>query len=61
VTAWGVSTDGIHDETMESKILPGLYFAWEVLDIDAVTGWFNLQGCWSTGYVAWLDISKKIM
>ena len=61
VTAGWIDTAFVSDESMESKILPGLYFAGEILDIDAVTGWFNLQGCWSTGYVAWLDISKKLM
>ena len=37
---------------MESKLLPGLYFAGEVLDVDAYTGGFNLQIAWATGYVA---------
>ena len=52
VTAGGIFTDEINPETMQSKIHSGLYFAGEVLDIDAVTGGFNLQGCWATGYVA---------
>ena len=38
--------------TMESKVCPGLYFAGEVLDIDGVTGGFNFQAAWSTGFVA---------
>ena len=37
---------------MESKLVPGLYFAGEVLDVDALTGGYNLQIAWSTGYVA---------
>jgi len=52
VTAGGVSVKEIDPRTMESKLVPGLYFAGEVLDLDAYTGGFNLQIAWSTGYVA---------
>ena len=52
VTAGGVSTKEVNPRTMESKLVSGLYFAGEVLDIDAYTGGFNLQIAWSTGYVA---------
>ena len=52
VTAGGVSTKEINPRTMESKRVRGLYFAGEVLDLDAYTGGFNLQIAWSTGYVA---------
>lgn len=52
VTAGGVSTDEINPATMESKICDGLYFAGEVIDVDALTGGFNLQIAFSTGYVA---------
>lgn len=52
VTAGGVSVKEIDPRTMQSKIVPGLYFAGEVLDLDAYTGGFNLQIAWSTGYVA---------
>ena len=52
VTAGGVSTKEINPRTMESKLISGLYFAGEVLDLDAYTGGFNLQIAWSTGYVA---------
>ena len=52
VTAGGVSTKEVNPRTMESKLLSGLYFAGEVLDLDAYTGGFNLQIAWSTGYVA---------
>lgn len=52
VTAGGVSTREIHPRTMESKLVRGLYFAGEVLDLDAFTGGFNLQIAWSTGFVA---------
>ncbi len=52
VTKGGVSVKEIDPSTMESKLVPGLYFAGEVLDLDAVTGGFNLQIAWSTGYAA---------
>lgn len=50
VTCGGVSLKEIHPDTLESRKFPGLYFAGEVLDIDAVTGGFNLQSAWSGGY-----------
>ena len=52
VTSGGVSTREINPRTMESKLIYGLFFAGEVLDLDAYTGGFNLQIAWSTGYVA---------
>lgn len=52
VTSGGVSTREINPRTMESKLVSGLYFAGEVLDLDAYTGGFNLQIAWSTGFVA---------
>jgi predicted Rossmann fold flavoprotein len=52
VTAGGVTTKEINAKTMESKILEGLYFAGEVIDVDGYTGGFNLQTAFSTGYVA---------
>lgn len=52
VTCGGVSTKEINPKTMESKIVKGLYFAGEVIDIDAYTGGFNLQIAFSTGYVS---------
>lgn len=52
VTAGGVSTKEINPRTMESKLVSGLYFAGEVLDLDGYTGGFNLQIAWSTGYTA---------
>ena len=52
VTCGGVALDEIYFDTMESKICPGLYFAGEVLDIDAVTGGFNFQAAWTTGFIA---------
>lgn len=52
ITQGGVSVREINPATMESKKMPGVYFAGEVLDLDAVTGGFNLQIAWSTGYAA---------
>lgn len=51
VTCGGVSLSEINPNTLEAKRFPGLYFAGEVLDIDAVTGGFNLQAAWTGGYV----------
>lgn len=52
VTAGGVDLDDVDFRTMESKRSPGLYFAGEILDIDAETGGFNLQNAWTTGWIA---------
>ena len=52
VTSGGVEVKEINPKTMESKIKPGLYFAGEVIDVDAYTGGFNLQIAYSTGYLA---------
>ncbi len=52
VTAGGVSTKEINPRTMESKLVRGLYFAGEILDLDAYTGGFNLQIAWATGHAA---------
>ena len=52
VTCGGVSLESIDLHTLESKVCKGLFFAGEVLDVDAVTGGFNLQAAWTMGYVA---------
>lgn len=52
ITGGGVSVKNINPKTMESKIAPGLFFAGEVIDVDAYTGGFNLQIAFSTGYTA---------
>lgn len=52
VTAGGVDLKEIESKTMESKLVKGLYFCGEVIDVDGLTGGFNLQNCWSTGFVA---------
>ncbi len=52
ITKGGVAVRSVNPSTMESRLTPGLYFAGEVLDLDAVTGGYNLQIAWSTGYLA---------
>ena len=52
VTSGGVDLKEVNSKNMESKIVPHIYFCGEVLDIDGFCGGFNLQNCWSTGYVA---------
>ena len=60
VTAGGVALSNINLNTLECKQHPGLYFAGEVLDIDAITGGFNLQAAWSTGYVCAQSIANSL-
>lgn len=59
VTAGGVNPKEVNPRTMESKLMPGLYFAGEVLDLDAYTGGFNLQIAWSTARTAGLAVLKE--
>lgn len=56
VTCGGISLADVNPETLESRILPGLYFAGEVLDVDGITGGFNFQNAWTTGYIAGKNI-----
>lgn len=56
VTAGGVSLSSVNPNTLEAKKHPGLFFAGEVLDVDAITGGFNLQAAWSTAYTVALNI-----
>lgn len=52
VTCGGIDLKEVNMKTMESRLQPGLYFAGEVLDIDGITGGFNFQAAWTTGYLA---------
>ena len=52
VTAGGVSLDEVDSRTMQSKIVPGLFFAGEILDLDGPIGGYNFQAAWSTGWLA---------
>jgi predicted Rossmann fold flavoprotein len=58
VTAGGVQLDEVTPSTMESRLVPGLFFAGEVLDVDGFTGGFNLQAAWSTGRLAGLAAGR---
>ncbi len=52
VTCGGIALGSLNPDTLESRAWPGLYFAGEVLDVDGITGGFNFQNAWTTGYVA---------
>ena len=60
VTAGGVSCEEVAPKTMESKLTPGLYFAGEVLDLDADTGGYNLQTAFSTGYLSGMNAARSL-
>ncbi|EMM84170.1 hypothetical protein LEP1GSC037_3077 [Leptospira interrogans str. 2006001854] len=60
VTCGGVSRKEVNFKTMESKIVPGIFFAGEVLDVDGVTGGFNFQNAWTTSYIAARGILNSI-
>lgn len=59
VTAGGVALDDISANTMESKEVPNLFFAGEIMDVDGITGGFNFQHAWTSGYVAAKAISER--
>lgn len=59
VTCGGVSLNEINFQTMESKLVQGLYFAGEVIDVDGVTGGFNFQNAWTNGFHAGSDIASQ--
>ncbi len=61
VTAGGIVLNEIDVNTMESKIVPNLFFAGEIIDVDAVTGGFNFQNAWTTGWIAAKGIVNKSM
>lgn len=60
VECGGIDLREINMKTMESKIVPGLFFGGEIMDVDGVTGGFNLQHAWTSGYVAGQHMSKKL-
>jgi predicted Rossmann fold flavoprotein len=59
VTCGGIDLKSVNFQTMESKLSPGLYFAGEILDIDGVTGGFNFQSAWTTGYLAGVAMAQN--
>lgn len=60
VTCGGIRLSEVNFQTLESRLVPGLYFAGEVLDIDALTGGFNLQAAWTTGTLAACDMIQSL-
>ena len=58
VTCGGVTLSDINPENLESKKIPGLYFAGEVMDVDGITGGFNFQNAWTTGYIVGQSVGK---
>ena len=60
ITQGGVCVKDINPSTMESRIIRNLYFAGEVLDLDALTGGFNLQIAWSSGYLAGSNVKENL-
>jgi hypothetical protein len=59
VTCGGVHLDEVNFKTMESKLLPGIFFAGEILDVDAITGGYNFQAAWTTGAIAGMSIAAE--
>ena len=59
VTAGGINLSEIDVNTMQSKVIPHLYFAGEILDVDGITGGFNFQNAWTSGYIAAKAIAKQ--
>ncbi len=60
ITSGGIDLKEIDSKTMKSKIIENLYFTGEIIDLDGPTGGFNLQICWTTGYIAGIEASKSI-
>jgi predicted Rossmann fold flavoprotein len=59
VTAGGISTAEVSPQSMESRKHPGLYFAGEILDVDGITGGYNFQHAWTSGYLAAASIAAR--
>ena len=59
VTSGGVSTNEVNFKSMESLICPGLFFSGEILNVDGITGGFNFQHCWTSGWLAGKAVSKQ--
>ena len=61
VTAGGIKLNEVNVQTMESKLLPGLFFAGEILDVDGITGGYNFQHAWTSGFVAAESIAERVV
>ncbi len=59
VTSGGILLDEVEPRTMSSKLVENLYFAGEILDLDAPTGGYNLQACWTTGHIAGISAARE--
>ncbi len=59
VTCGGVNLRQVNFKTMESRVIPGIHFAGEILDIDGITGGFNFQSAWTTGYLAGMGMGSE--
>lgn len=59
ICAGGISSEEVHADTLESKLVPKLYFAGELLDVDGICGGYNLQWAWASGYVAGTNAAKR--
>lgn len=59
ICAGGIRTEEIHTDTLESKLIPGLFFSGELLDVDGICGGYNLQWAWSSGYLAGKSAAVK--
>jgi hypothetical protein len=60
VTCGGVRLAEVNFKTMESRVCPGLYFGGELLDIDGLTGGFNFQAAWTTGWIAGRSMARSV-
>jgi len=60
VTTGGISLNSVDHKTMESKVIKGLYFAGEIMDIDGITGGYNFQAAWATGYFAGKSAAESL-
>jgi predicted flavoprotein YhiN len=59
VTAGGITLSEVDPDTMQSRAVPDLYFAGEIMDVDGITGGFNFQHAWTSGFNAANDIAQK--
>lgn len=61
VTAGGVAVSGLNTTTFESKLVPNLYIAGEIIDVDGRTGGYNLQFAWASGWAAGSDCGRRVL
>lgn len=61
VTAGGIKLNEVEAATMESRLIPNLFFAGEIIDVDGITGGFNFQNAWTTGFIAAKTIAERVL